>query len=249
MAQKGSCQGPGSRRYGSRATRSGSGEGRNGVPGRARDSISGDSERDRKVPRCGGGSWSGAQGESRAVKASLAFEGEVASGGGEACKRGFMNDDGEREVGAGRIVRRRELGPGETGVFGKGRIPDVVIDFDGPVAAVVGEELPRGRAVSGRRGDAIDLLAGGLSGSVLPGVGAAACDAEDLGDVGVVQEALQGGHDLDGPLLDAPMGQVDLCLEAPGRVALPMDGREQFVGLGRVFLDGHEIVGTVGLGR
>ena len=70
------------------------------------------------------------------------------------------------------LFARRELGPGETGVFSKGRIPDVVIDFDGPVAAVVGEELPRGRAVSGRRGDAIDLLAGGLSGSVLPGVGA-----------------------------------------------------------------------------
>ncbi len=61
----------------------------------------------------------------------LALECEVASGGGEAVKRSLVNDDRDREVGAGRIVRRRESGAGETVVFGKEGVPEVVIDFEG----------------------------------------------------------------------------------------------------------------------
>ena len=64
----------------------------------------------------------------------------------------------------------------------------------------------------------------------MPRVGAFAGDAEDLGDVGIVEEAGGRRQDLDRPLLDAPVALVNRLAEATGRVPFPADGAEEVVG-------------------
>ena len=123
---------------------------------------------------------------------------------------------------------------------------DVMVDFDRPVAAVPGEQLLRRRPRGGRRGEAVDVLGGGGAVATLPRVGPLAGDAEDLGDVGVVDEALGRGQDGDGALLDAPVRLADRFPEVAGRVPLPVEGAEELVGFGGVLLDGHQVVGGVG---
>ena len=174
------------------------------------------------------------------------LEGEVSGGGGDAVEAGAVQDDGERDVGAGGVVAGGEAGSGEAGVFGEGGIADVMVDFDGPVAAVPGEQLLGRGPVGGDGGEAVDVLGGGGAVAPVAGVGPAAGDAEDLGDVGVVEEAWERGQDVDGALLDAPVGLADGFLEVAGRVPLPVEGAEELVGLGGVFLDGHQVVGVVG---
>ena len=130
--------------------------------------------------------------------------------------------------------------------FGEGRIADVMVDFDGPVAAVPGEQLLRCCPLGGHRGEAVDVLGGGGAVAPLPHVGPLAGDAEDLGNVGVVEEVSGRGQDGNGALLDAPVRLAVRFLEVAGRVPLPVDGAEELVGFGGVLLDGHQIVGGVG---
>ncbi len=87
------------------------------------------------------------------------------------------------------MVRGRETGAGEAGVFGESLIADVMIDFHRPVAAVPGEELFLRSAFRRRRGDAISVFDAGFPASVAPCVGAFAGDAENLRDVRVVEQA------------------------------------------------------------
>ena len=68
----------------------------------------------------------------------------MAGCGGDAFERGFVNDEGESDVGAGGVIRGRELGAGEAGILGEGGVTDVVVDFDRPVAAVPGRGVVRG---------------------------------------------------------------------------------------------------------
>ena len=101
---------------------------------------------------------------------------------GDAVEASAVKDETEGKIGAGRVILGGEAGAGEAGVFGEGGVSDVMVDFDRPVASVVGEQLPGGRAGGGDRGDPVGGFGRGVGGSVMPRVGAFAGDAEDLGD-------------------------------------------------------------------
>ena len=83
-----------------------------------------------------------------------ALEGKVTGRRGDAVEAGAVKDEGEGEIGAGRVVLGGEAGAGEAGIFGEGGVADVMVDFDRPVAAVPGEQLLGGRTCSA--GDVVE---------------------------------------------------------------------------------------------
>ena len=77
------------------------------------------------------------------------MEREVTGRRGDAVEASAVKDESEGKIGAGRVILGGEAGAGEAGVFGEGGVSDVMVDFDRPVASVVGEQLPGGRAGGG----------------------------------------------------------------------------------------------------
>ena len=132
----------------------------------------------------------------------------------------------------------------QTGVFAEGGVAmEVVAVLDGPMPAVERRQALGFGSVRRQGGHAVGDLGGGLVGlDEGPGAG----DAEDLANLGIVDQTGEGVQDLDPAIFDAAMGRLGVFGEAGSGVPVPVDGLQGFVGFGRVALDREQIVGAPG---
>ena len=114
-----------------------------------------------------------------------------------------------------RVVLGREGGERRVRVFVEELVTDVVVGLDRPLAAVPGEKLLWGGSLRRREGDAAGLLDTGFACAVVPRVDSLAGDAEDLRDIGMVDQARKRGQGSDASLLDAATGTGDISLKRP----------------------------------
>ena len=84
-----------------------------------------------------GGAPGRGSGREQGREGVLALQREVSCRGSEAVEGGLVDNQREREVGAGRVVRGRELGAREAGVLGEGCVPDVVVDLESSIGLLL----------------------------------------------------------------------------------------------------------------
>ena len=128
----------------------------------------------------------------------------------------------------------------QTGVFTEGGVPGTVVPvLDDPMTAVERQQPLRVRLFRLQRGHAVGHLKGLFVGLDLRSL---AGHAEDLPDLGIVDQAPKGFQNLDLTPIDPAMSLLVGFREARRGVPVPVDGLQGLEGLGHVALDREQVV-------
>ena len=153
-----------------------------------------------------------------------------------------MEDEGECRVVDEGVVGRSVARVHQTGIFAEGRVPGTVVAvLDDPMATVESQQPLGVGLFRGQRGHAIGHFDGFFAGLDLISL---AGDAENLSDLGVVDQTSKGLQDLNPALLDAAMSLLVVFAEVGRRVPVPVDGLQGLEGFRGVALDREQVVGA-----